>query len=77
VVIVYTAYVGAAAVGLLIGVLTLATFLHGRAWVWAQTRAAWRDAARRRARRGSLVGEWLPASPDQPVAVAPRGGWLR
>jgi hypothetical protein len=77
VIIVLAKYVGVAVVGSLAGLLTLATFLHGRAWVWEQTRAAWRDTARRRARRRRAFGEWISPSADQPVAVAPRGGWLR
>jgi hypothetical protein len=71
VIIVLAKYVGVAVVGWLAGLLTLAPLLHGRACVWAQTRAACR------ARRRSLLGEWIPPNADQPIAVAPRGGWLR
>lgn len=34
----------------------LATIIHGRAWVWLQTRGAWRRPARHRFRHNGVLG---------------------
>ncbi len=65
-----------AVVGWVALLLAVATAVNGRAWVWAQTRASWRDAGWRRSRR-CVLGQWIPPRGDEPVAVAPRGGWLQ
>ncbi len=56
--------------------LAVGTLIHGRAWVWAQTRDAWRQQALARSSRRLLPQRRIPPPPDEPIAVAPRGGWL-
>lgn len=68
-------YLAAAALGWLALVLVVATLVHGRAWVWTRTRETWRHRARR-PRRNGVLDRPVPLSRDQPVAFAPRGGWL-
>jgi hypothetical protein len=68
-------YLAAAALGWLALVLVVATVVHSRAWVWTRTRETWRHRAQR-LRRNGVLGRPVPLSPDQPVAFAPRGGWL-
>ena len=69
-------YLAAAAAGWLALLLLVATLIHGRAWVWTRTRESWRHRARHRLRHDGVLGRPVPLSPDQPVAFAPRGGWL-
>lgn len=69
-------YLAVAALGWLALLLTVATLVHGRAWVWTRTREAWRRRARHRLRWSGVLGRPIPLSQDQPVAFTPRGGWL-
>lgn len=68
-------YLAAAAVGWLALLLVVATLIHGRAWVWTRTRESWRRARHRLPHHG-VLGRPVALSRDQPVAFAPRGGWL-
>ncbi len=69
-------YLAVAALGWLALLLVVATVIHGRAWVWMQTREALRHRARRRFRHKDVLGRPVALSRDQPVAFTPRGGWL-
>jgi cytochrome bd-type quinol oxidase subunit 2 len=69
-------YLAVAALGWLALLLVAATVIHGREWVWMQTRGAWRHRRRQWFRQERVLGRPVALSRDQPVAFTPRGGWL-